>query len=156
MIYTNKVKAMQTVINKAAAKVSAIMGEPIELQIRKVSIEDYQMPETAKQVNREILKTLVVQMVCDQYMISKGDLVSKIRITEFVDARKTAAHLIDNFISAVPHVQIAEILKMDRTTVIYNIRKADDLLLTDKAFRYNYEQISTRLKSVLNDGKAQN
>jgi len=153
MILTNDINDMLTIINEASAKLSVIIGEPVELQICKPTVaKNNPAFEMVKRIDQEMLKISITQLVCNQYMISAGNLRSKNKLSEFVDARKTAAHLLSHYVDTITHEDIAVMLNIDRSTVSYSIKKANDLILTDKSFRFNYEQILDRLKSILNNG----
>lgn len=150
MIQLVDVSQLLTILNDASRQLSFIIGEPVELQITKPSIQGLgTIDKMAKSIEAEMLKISITQLVCDQYMISAGQLRSKSRSGVLPDAKKMTAYLLSKYVDGIKDAEIAQILNFDRSSANYNRKNAADMLKTDKAFGFHYQQILIRLKNII-------
>lgn len=82
----------------------------------------------------------IMKSVCKNTGVSLDLLKSRSRKSYIVGPRQIAIYLLRKTTSKTL-VEIGTIFGMDHSTIIYSIRKSEDLLQTDKAFKVMYEII---------------
>jgi chromosomal replication initiation ATPase DnaA len=150
MILTEDVTEILSIINEASARLAVIIGQPVELQISKPVMPDLGPASSmVKRIDNEMLTIAITQLVCEQFMINSRGLKGKKRATEFVDARKITTLLLSKYIDGIAIKDIASLLNISRALVSYYLKSGSDLILTDKNFRFQYEQILIKIQRII-------
>lgn len=96
-----------------------------------IVVPDPKRQTTAEKVKNEISK--LVDVVCEDFGITRNLIMSPIRRRKVADARKAIYYLGLNYLR-VKERHIAEVLDVDRSSVYIGSRKAQDLMETDEQF----------------------
>jgi len=138
------------VLNDASRLLSSILSEPVEVKIVTPVIPDQsEMRSLTSNIDAALLKDKIIDLVCVQYMISRVRLRQKTRKKECVDARKVATHLLTTYVPGIKDREIAALLNFDRTSVVSNFNRCEELMTTDKDLNFHYNKILKQLKLFL-------
>ncbi len=99
-----------------------------------------------KQSKHEITIDYIQKAVCDYFDMAADALQSKTRKREIVQARQIAMYFSKTLTKSSLASIGAQIGKKDHATVLHACRTVNNLIDTDKQFRYDIEEIEKRLK----------
>jgi chromosomal replication initiation ATPase DnaA len=72
--------------------------------------------------------------VCDAFNITEENISSRVKKREYADARKVFSHVANKTLGAHPN-KIALYLRKDRTSVLVQVERCQELADTDPSFR---------------------
>lgn len=116
------------------------------------NVPDHLMAEAIKMLsipvwNHDIKK--IQQVVCEEYNISFGDLVSHRRLNRLVLPRQVAMYLCSQLtVRSSPEIG-RRFGDRDHTTVLHGVRKIERLLATDSALRARVDALAERLGGLV-------
>ena len=130
-------------------------------QLTKVSPQVYAGTVSQLKVNYDQLGNIV----CDIFGVTLGELLSKARQRELVDARKAffyfALQIRDRQKRQDSLVSIGKMLGKDHSTVIHSVKQANSLIETDDEFRNKVSRVDAminkhtfKMDSIRNDDRA--
>ncbi len=100
-------------------------------------------PDFADFINSKtsvVLSKTIIDIVCQKLLLHPEQVMSRTRVSQFVDARCVIAHFLRN--SGETLANIGLILGgRDHSTIIHLIERFDDLHQYDKAFQQKFKQI---------------
>lgn len=125
------------------------MSPYIAVGLPKSELQKYQVSHISD-ITQKVIKT-----VAEFYKINWLELMSRRRTREVADARQIAMYLIRNN-SKLGVVEIGRLFNRDHSTVIYATQTVQDLIDTDKSYRFNVKEIEKKLFSVENNNHSVN
>ena len=99
-----------------------------------------------KQSKHEITIDYIQKIVCDYFSMPIDSLQSKTRKREIVQARQIAMYFSKTLTKSSLASIGSQIGKKDHATVLHACKTVNNLIDTDKQFRYDVEEIEKRLK----------
>ncbi len=113
------------------------------------------MTTTTEQIETQALHIQIMEIVCDCCLVTMEQLKAPQKISrEVCDARHIAMTPIYKYCKGQTKTSIGEAFGgRDHSTVISSMRKADDLVTTNKDFRRMFNCSETVIKYLLEDGK---
>lgn len=85
--------------------------------------------------------------ICEYLEISVPEMMSKSRKGVYVKSRMFAYEFLMKYMK-LNKSEIARMYNTDHTTIINGLNRCEDLLITDREFRYDYAQIENELKRL--------
>ncbi|MBX2985797.1 MAG: chromosomal replication initiator protein DnaA [Bacteroidia bacterium] len=104
------------------------------------------MKNLVKNAAREISIDFIQKVVCDYYNIDVDTVKSKTRKREIVQARQIAMFFAKDFTKASLKNIGSHFGGRDHSTVIHACQTVNDLIDTDKKFRYDVDELQKRIK----------
>ena len=142
-------------INSVSSKLTALVGEPVVLELVKPAIPGMTYDEQT-QINAEKGKLIhtITSVVCQHFMTNIVELRGDDRSKPLPDARKIASLLMKSYVFGISDVEIAEAINCERTMVLYNVKEAKALLKSDKKFKFDYNQSLVKLRETIHNDQA--
>jgi hypothetical protein len=137
------------VMADASSKITRLTGELVELSLIHPPIPGVEYRHLVGQIEKDLLIHAIVSVSCAQFMVNISAVRSISQTAELVNCRKVICGLLKRYVTAITDKEIAGIIDCDRSNVMYNRHKCDDLLETDSKFRFNYNQALKALKNTL-------
>jgi chromosomal replication initiator protein len=136
----SNIRELEGALNKVIAN-ARLNKQEITLALAEDALKDVIYPDQ----RREITPTLIVDVVCEHFNVSKEDITSKKRNSEYVLPRQVIMYLIRTMTDTSLQT-IADILsKKDHTTIIHGVEKIADKVQTDEDLRNKIEVIKKKL-----------
>jgi chromosomal replication initiator protein len=91
----------------------------------------------------------LMNTICNYSNIKIDDLLGKVRKNEYVNARKIASYLLKK--NGYTNEKIGSIISLipkDHTTVIYNVRKANEHYNLEPDFKFIIDKVGTKVKKT--------
>lgn len=154
MITIGNVVEVCSIINEASSKLTMIIGEQVELRLITPALPGLEANnQIMVEMNREIMIHTIINIVCEQFMVSVSALKGPMRNGPVCDARKVSALLLSKYVVDMTDIKISQILKMSRVNAATTLEKAEEYLTTESAFAFQYNQALKRLKkAITNNG----
>ena len=138
------------IVNEASGALTQLLGMPVELRIIKPIIEGINYTDQLKKrIETDLQISAITNIVCEQYMVSPGDLRGGSKLKLIVNARKTAAHMMFGFIPDISTIRVGLALNRDHSTAIYYRDCAEDHILLEKDFRYHYNKCAKAYRNAI-------
>ncbi len=121
----SNIRELEGALTKIVA-ISKLSNKPLTLESAKIALQDTITP----QQEQEISLPYIVGVVCEHFGITQDDFFSERRVQNVVIPRQVFMYLTKeaHFSGTV----VARYLNMDHSTVIYSVRKVEDLMKNDK------------------------
>jgi chromosomal replication initiator protein len=136
----NNVRELEGALISLLAQ-SSLNRKEIDLDLAKQV-----MKNLVKNAAREISIELIQKVVCDYYNINVDTVKSKTRKREIVQARQIAMYFAKDFTKASLKNIGSHFGNRDHSTVIHACQTVNDLMDTDKKFRYDVDELQKRIK----------
>jgi len=120
---------------------SSLNRKEIDLDLAKQMLKNL-----VKNANREVSIDYIQKLVCDYFSIGVDLVKSKTRKREIVQARQIAMYFAKDMTKASLKNIGSHFGNRDHSTVIHACQTVNDLIETDKKFRYDVEELSKRIK----------
>ncbi len=120
---------------------SSLNRKEIDLDLAKQMLKNL-----IKNANREISIDYIQKLVCEYFNISVDDVKSKTRKREIVQARQIAMYFAKDLTKASLKNIGSHFGNRDHSTVIHACQTVNDLIETDKKFRYDVDELAKRIK----------
>jgi len=150
MITIGNVIEVCKIVSEASSKLTLLIGQKVDLTVVTPEIPGItNNKQLSSKLEREILINSIVDVVCSQFMIDVAALRGGVKRHPLPDARKITAYLLHTHIYEITDGEVATIINIDRSSVHYNRSQCEELIGTDKAFRFHYNRILTNLKLTI-------
>lgn len=117
-------------------------GQPVTLEMAEREVQDLIRPTEPKRIRIEDIQ----RVVCRQYSIARGDMLSSRRTANIVQPRQIAMYLAKILtLRSLPEIG-RRFGGRDHTTVLHGIRKIEALVKTDAALAGEIENLKKQLQ----------
>ncbi len=107
------------------------------------------IPTVQPPIEKKITADEILEIIAVYFNILKSDLLGSSRFY-CPNARFIAMRLIYDYIQTETKTHIGKLFsKRHHTTVIYSMRKVDDLIFSDREFKKNFNQIKAKIDNIL-------
>ena len=113
----------------------------LTLSLAEDALKDVIYPDK----QREVTPNLIIDVVAEHFNVSKEDITSKKRNSEYVLPRQIIMYLCRNMTSTSLQNIAALLSKKDHTTVIHGVDKIDEKLKTDDDLRSKIDTIKKKI-----------
>ena len=120
---------------------ASLNKKEIDLELAKQMMKNF-----VKNVSREISIDYIQKLVCDYFSVSVEQVKSKTRKREIVQARQISMYFAKDLTKASLKNIGMYFGGRDHSTVIHACQTVNDLIETDKKFRFDVEELSKRIK----------
>jgi chromosomal replication initiator protein len=136
----SNIRELEGALNKVIAN-ARLNKQEITLALAEDSLKDVIYPDKL----REITPNLIVDVVCEHFNVSREDITSKKRNSEYVLPRQIIMYLIRTMTDTSLQT-IADLLsKKDHTTIIHGVEKIADKYENDEDLHNKIEIIKKKL-----------
>lgn len=136
----SNIRELEGALNKVMAN-SRLNKQELTLDLAEDALKDIIYPEQ----KREVTPSLIIDVVSEHFNVSKEDITSKKRNSEYVLPRQIIMYLCRNM-TGTPFQTIASLLsKKDHTTVIHGVEKIEDKIKTDEDLKNKIEIIKKKI-----------
>ncbi len=136
----SNIRELEGALNKVLAK-ARLDKKDLTLSLAEDALKDVIYPDQ----QREITPNLIIDIVSDHFNVSKEDITSKKRNSEYVLPRQIIMYLCRNM-TATAYQNIADLLnKKDHTTIIHGVEKIEEKLKVDEDLRTKIETIKKKI-----------
>lgn len=136
----SNIRELEGALNKVLAK-ARLDKKDLTLSLAEDALKDVIYPDK----QREVTPNLIIDVVAEHFNVSKEDITSKKRNSEYVLPRQIIMYLCRNM-TATAFQNIADILnKKDHTTIIHGVEKIEEKLKTDEDLKGKIETIKKKL-----------
>ena len=90
--------------------------------------------------------SMLLEIVADHFVVSSDDIISARRDKEIVIPRQVVMYLCRNELN-MKQEAIGRLLDKDHSTIIYGLKKIDQLLKTDESLRTTVEVLKKKCSS---------
>lgn len=94
----------------------------------------------------------IINLVCDNFQITKEQLISKSRKRTFTDPRKITTKLILKYLPELSLKEVGGLVNQHYSTIIYNRDNIDSILRTDKWLKDKYKMLLNDIVLIINNG----
>lgn len=136
----NNVRELEGALISLLAQ-SSLNRKEIDLDLAKQV-----MKNLVKNATKEISIEMIQKVVCEYYNIPVDTVKSKTRKREIVQARQIAMFFAKDFTKASLKNIGSHFGNRDHSTVIHACQTVNDLMDTDKKFRFDVDELSKRIK----------
>ena len=138
-IVTN-IRELEGALNKVMAN-ARLNKKELTLALAEDALKDVIYPDQ----QREITPNLIIDVVSEHFNVSKEDITSKKRNSEYVLPRQIIMYLCRSM-TATAYQNIADLLnKKDHTTIIHGVEKIEEKLKVDEDLRTKIETIKKKI-----------
>lgn len=136
----SNIRELEGALNKVMAN-ARLNKQELTLELAEDALKDIIYPDKI----REVTPSLIVDVVSEHFNVSKENITSKKRNSEYVLPRQIIMYLC-RVLTDTPLQTIASILnKKDHTTVIHGVEKIDEKIKTDEDLRNKVEIIRKKI-----------
>jgi chromosomal replication initiator protein len=136
----SNIRELEGALNKVMAN-AKLNKQELTLSLAEDALKDVIYPDQ----RREITPSLIVDVVCEHFNVSKEDITSKKRNSEYVLPRQIIMYLIRTMTDTSLQT-IADLLsKKDHTTIIHGVEKIADKYETDEDLHNKIDIIKKKL-----------
>jgi chromosomal replication initiator protein len=136
----SNIRELEGALNKVMAN-ARLNKQELTLALAEDALKDVIYPEQ----RREITPSVIVDVVCEHFNVSKEDITSKKRNSEYVLPRQIIMYLIRTMTDTSLQT-IADLLsKKDHTTIIHGVEKIADKYEKDEDLRNKIDIIKKKL-----------
>ncbi len=136
----NNVRELEGALISLLAQ-SSLNRKEIDLDLAKQMLKNL-----IKNANREVSIDYIQKLVCDYFNIGIDAVKSKTRKREIVQARQIAMYFSKDLTKASLKNIGSHFGNRDHSTVIHACQTVNDLIETDKKFKYDVEELAKRIK----------
>ena len=136
----SNIRELEGALNKVMAN-ARLNKKELTLALAEDALKDVIYPDQV----REVTPTLIIDVVCEHFNVSKEDITSKKRNSEYVLPRQIIMYLCRNMTSTSLQNIAALLSKKDHTTVIHGVDKIDEKLKTDDDLRSKIDTIKKKI-----------
>lgn len=136
----SNIRELEGALNKVMAN-ARLNKQELNLALAEDALKDVIYPDQ----RREISPSLIIDVVAEHFNISKEDITSKKRNSEYVIPRQIIMYLCRQMTEATFQMIAAYLGKKDHTTVIHGVEKIEEKLRTDEDLRNKIETIQKKL-----------
>jgi chromosomal replication initiator protein len=136
----SNIRELEGALNKVMAN-ARLNKQELTLALAEDALKDVIYPDQ----RREVTPSLIVDVVCEHFNVSKEDITSKKRNSEYVLPRQVIMYLIRTMTDTSLQT-IADLLsKKDHTTIIHGVEKIADKVQTDEELRNKIDIIKKKI-----------
>lgn len=136
----SNIRELEGALNKVMAS-ARLNKKELTISLAEDALKDVIYPDQVK----EITPALIVDVVCEHFNVSKDDITSKKRNSEYVLPRQIIMYLCREMTDSSLQ-SIGKLLsKKDHTTVIHGIKKIEDKIKTDEELKNKIDTIKKKL-----------
>lgn len=136
----SNIRELEGALNKVMAN-ARLNKKELTLALAEDALKDIIYPDQI----REVTPNLIVDVVSEHFNVSKEDITSKRRNSEYVLPRQIIMYLCRTMTTASLQNIAALLSKKDHTTVIHGVEKIAELLQTDEDLKNKIETIKKKL-----------
>ncbi len=136
----SNIRELEGALNKVMAN-ARLNKQELNLALAEDALKDVIYPDQ----RREVSPTLIIDVVAEHFNISKEDITSKKRNSEYVIPRQIIMYLCRQMTEATFQMIAAYLGKKDHTTVIHGVEKIEEKIQTDEDLRNKIETIQKKL-----------
>lgn len=136
----SNIRELEGALNKVMAN-ARLNKQELNLALAEDALKDVIYPDQ----RREVSPTLIIDVVAEHFNISKEDITSKKRNSEYVVPRQIIMYLCRQMTEATFQMIAAYLGKKDHTTVIHGVEKIEEKIQTDEDLRNKIETIQKKL-----------
>lgn len=136
----SNIRELEGALNKVMAN-ARLNKQELNLALAEDALKDVIYPDQ----RREVSPSLIIDVVAEHFNISKEDITSKKRNSEYVLPRQIIMYLCRHMTEASLQMIAAYLGKKDHTTVIHGVEKIEEKIQTDEDLRNKIETIRKKL-----------
>lgn len=136
----SNIRELEGALNKVMAS-ARLNKQELNLALAEDALKDVIYPEQA----RKISPLLIINVVAEHFNISKEDIISKKRNSEYVLPRQIIMYLCRHLTETSLQMIASLLGKKDHTTVIHGVEKIEDKIKTDEDLANKIETIKKKL-----------
>ena len=136
----SNIRELEGALNKVMAN-ARLNKQELNLALAEDALKDVIYPDQ----RREVSPTLIIDVVAEHFNISKEDITSKKRNSEYVVPRQIIMYLCRQMTEATFQMIASYLGKKDHTTVIHGVEKIEEKIQTDEDLRNKIETIQKKL-----------
>lgn len=136
----SNIRELEGALNKVMAS-ARLNKQELNLALAEDALKDVIYPEQA----RKISPLLIINVVAEHFNISKEDITSKKRNSEYVLPRQIIMYLCRHLTETSLQTIASLLGKKDHTTVIHGVEKIEDKIKTDEDLANKIETIKKKL-----------
>ncbi|MCI8314162.1 MAG: chromosomal replication initiator protein DnaA [Lachnospiraceae bacterium] len=136
----SNIRELEGALNKVMAS-ARLNKQELNLALAEDALKDVIYPEQA----RKISPLLIINVVAEHFNISKEDITSKKRNSEYVLPRQIIMYLCRHLTETSLQMIASLLGKKDHTTVIHGVEKIEDKIKTDEDLANKIETIKKKL-----------
>lgn len=136
----SNIRELEGALNKVMAN-ARLNKQELTLALAEDALKDVIYPDQ----KREISPSLIIDVVADHFNISKEDITSRKRNSEYVIPRQIIMYLCRHMTDATFQMIAAYLGKKDHTTIIHGVEKIEDKIESDVDLRNKIETIRKKL-----------
>ncbi|MDE7202518.1 MAG: chromosomal replication initiator protein DnaA [Lachnospiraceae bacterium] len=136
----SNIRELEGALNKVMAN-ARLNKQELNLALAEDALKDVIYPDQ----RREVSPSLIIDVVAEHFNISKEDITSKKRNSEYVIPRQIIMYLCRHMTEATYQMIAAYLGKKDHTTVIHGVEKIEEKIRTDEDLKNKIETIRKKL-----------
>ena len=136
----SNIRELEGALNKVMAN-ARLNKQELNLALAEDALKDVIYPDQ----RREVSPSLIIDVVAEHFNISKEDITSKKRNSEYVIPRQIIMYLCRHMTETTYQMIAAYLGKKDHTTVIHGVEKIEEKIQTDEDLRNKIETIRKKL-----------
>lgn len=136
----SNIRELEGALNKVMAN-ARLNKQELNLALAEDALKDVIYPDQ----RREVSPSLIIDVVAEHFNISKEDITSKKRNSEYVIPRQIIMYLCRHMTESTFQMIAAYLGKKDHTTVIHGVEKIEDKIKTDEDLKNKIETIQKKL-----------
>ncbi len=136
----SNIRELEGALNKVMAN-ARLNKQELTLALAEDALKDVIYPDQ----RREVSPSLIIDVVAEHFNISKEDITSKKRNSEYVIPRQIIMYLCRHMTESTFQMIAAYLGKKDHTTVIHGVEKIEEKIKTDEDLRNKIETIQKKL-----------
>ncbi|MDE6220847.1 MAG: chromosomal replication initiator protein DnaA [Lachnospiraceae bacterium] len=136
----SNIRELEGALNKVMAN-ARLNKQELNLALAEDALKDVIYPDQ----RREVSPSLIIDVVAEHFNISKEDITSKKRNSEYVIPRQIIMYLCRSMTESTFQMIAAYLGKKDHTTVIHGVEKIEEKIRTDEDLKNKIEMIKKKL-----------
>ncbi|MDE6619041.1 MAG: chromosomal replication initiator protein DnaA [Lachnospiraceae bacterium] len=136
----SNIRELEGALNKVMAN-ARLNKQELNLALAEDALKDVIYPDQ----RREVSPSLIIDVVAEHFNISKEDITSKKRNSEYVIPRQIIMYLCRSMTESTFQMIASYLGKKDHTTVIHGVEKIEEKIRTDEDLRNKIDTIKKKL-----------
>ena len=136
----SNIRELEGALNKVMAN-ARLNKQELNLALAEDALKDVIYPDQV----RELSPALIIDVVAEHFNISKEDITSKKRNSEYVLPRQIIMYLCRHLTDTSLQMIASYLGKKDHTTVIHGVEKIEEKIKTDEDLENKIETIKKKL-----------
>ena len=136
----SNIRELEGALNKVMAN-ARLNKQELNLALAEDALKDVIYPDQV----RELSPSLIIDVVAEHFNISKDDITSKKRNSEYVLPRQIIMYLCRHLTDTSLQMIASYLGKKDHTTVIHGVEKIEEKIKTDEDLENKIETIKKKL-----------